>query len=89
MASTTHNKRPHLFADAIAAQNAGIETALRESIYRSVEMFERFGAFIARRRAASAAFRELSEMTDRELADLGIARVDIRAVVNGKAARHG
>lgn len=89
MTSTTHNKRLPPFTEVFAEQNAGIEAALRESVYRSVEMFERLGGFIARRRAASAAFRELSDMTDRELADLGIARADIRAVVSGKAAPRG
>lgn len=87
MATTTHNKRPHLFTEAIATQNAGIEAALRESIYRSARMFDRVRDAFARRRAANAAFRELSELNDRELADLGIGRGDIRAVVNGTYAR--
>ena len=39
--------------------------------------------FIANWRREREAVRELSRLTDRELADLGIARSDIRAVASG------
>lgn len=83
MASTTHNKRLFSFTDGFTVQNAGIEAALRETIYQASEMFERVRVAFVRRRVMSAAFRELSEMSDRELADIGIARNDIRAVAKG------
>ena len=40
---------------------------------------------IANWRREREAVRELSRLTDRELADLGIARADIRAVAEGAA----
>lgn len=89
MSSTTHNKRPFLLSNVIDTQNAGIEAALRESIYLAAHMFERVRAGIARRIATRAAYEELSQMSDRELADIGIARNKIRAVVTGKYARRG
>ena len=41
--------------------------------------------FIANWRREREAVRELSRLSDRELADLGIARSDIRAVAEGAA----
>lgn len=41
--------------------------------------------FIANWRREREAVRELSRLSDRELADLGIARADIRAVAEGAA----
>ena len=41
--------------------------------------------FIASWRREREAVRELSRLSDRELTDLGIARADIRAVVEGAA----
>ena len=41
--------------------------------------------FIATWRREREAVRELSRLTDRELADLGIARSDIRTVAEGAA----
>lgn len=89
MASTTQNKFGSPIADAIASQNVAIDLALRDSFNRTASMFDRIGAFFAERRSARLAYRELSELNDRELADLGIARSDIRRVVTGRKARHG
>lgn len=87
MASTTHNKHSSPVTDALAAQTAAIDAALNDSARRAANSFARIGTWFARRRATSQAFRELSELNDRELADLGIARADIPAVVNGTFKR--
>lgn len=87
MASTTHSNHTSPVTDALAAQTAAIDAALNDNARRAANMFAGIGAWYARRRAASAAFRELSELTDRELADLGIARADIPSVVKGKFVR--
>lgn len=71
-------------ANAIASQNAAIDAALRDNFNRTVAVFERLRSMFTAQRAARAAYRELSELNDRELADLGIARADIRSVVRGK-----
>lgn len=85
MATTSNSsKLGSPVADAIASQNAAIDAALRDNLNRTVAMFERLRAMFTERRAARSAYRELSELNDRELADLGIARSDIRSVVRGK-----
>ncbi|HET9148080.1 MAG TPA: DUF1127 domain-containing protein [Acetobacteraceae bacterium] len=70
-------------ADAISMQDAAINAALRESVTSASSFFaslaDAFGAYRERR----VAYRELSSLNDRELADLGISRADIRNVVNG------
>lgn len=71
-------------ADAIASQDAAIDAALRDSLNRTVALFDRVRSALAERRARRVAYRELSELNDRELADLGIARADIHNVVRGK-----
>ncbi len=82
--STNATKLGSPVADAIASQNAAIDAALRDNLNRTVAMFERVRAMFTEQRAARIAYRELSELNDRELADLGIARSDIRDVVRGK-----
>lgn len=85
MATTTHGKFGGLsMAGAIASQNAAIDAALRDNFNRTVAMFDRIRAAFAERRAARIAYRELSELNDRELADLGIVRSEIRDVVLGR-----
>ncbi len=71
-------------ADAIASQDAAIDAALRDNLNRTVALFERVRSAFVERRAQRAAYRELSELNDRELADLGVARSDIRNIVRGK-----
>lgn len=71
-------------ADAIASQDAAIDAALRDSLNRTMALFDRLRAGFAERRTRRVAYRELSELNDRELSDLGIARADIRNVVRGK-----
>jgi uncharacterized protein YjiS (DUF1127 family) len=39
------------------------------------------------RRLAAAARRDLAEMSDRELRDIGLDRADVRAVASGKSPR--
>jgi uncharacterized protein YjiS (DUF1127 family) len=82
--STKTTKLGSPVADAIASQNAAIDAALRDNFNRTVAMFERVRAMFTQQRATRQAYRELSELNDRELADLGIARSDIRNVVRGK-----
>jgi uncharacterized protein YjiS (DUF1127 family) len=82
--STNSTKIGSPVADAIASQNAAIDAALRDNLNRTVAMFERVRAVFTQQRAARVAFRELSQLNDRELADLGIGRSDIRNVVRGK-----
>ena len=43
--------------------------------------------FFARRQAYARALEELSSLTDRELADIGIARWDIKNVARREAAK--
>lgn len=71
-------------ADVIGSQNAAIDAALRDNFNRTVAMFERVRSMFKQQREVRSAYRELSELNDRELADLGIARADIRHVVRGK-----
>ncbi|MGC9269332.1 DUF1127 domain-containing protein [Acidiphilium sp.] len=79
-----HTKLGSPVADALASQNAAIDAALRDNFRRTVAMFERVREMFRQQRAARAAYRELSELSDRELADLGISRSDIRDVARGK-----
>ncbi|MDD2876864.1 MAG: DUF1127 domain-containing protein [Acidiphilium sp.] len=86
--TTNQTKLGSPIGDAIASRNAAIDAALRDNFNRTVAMFERVRSIFSQRRAARAAYRELSELNDRELADLGIARSDIRKVVRGKFPSH-
>lgn len=71
-------------ADAFAAQDIAIDAALRDSFRQAASMFDRVRAALAERKSRRVAYRELSELNDRELADLGIARSDIHDIVRGK-----
>jgi uncharacterized protein YjiS (DUF1127 family) len=71
----------------MAAHAAAIDAALTDSARRTANSFARVGAWFAERRAAREAYRELQSLSDRELADLGISRADIRSVVNGTYQR--
>lgn len=44
-------------------------------------------AWLEGRRRAAAARRDLAEMSDRELRDIGLDRADIRAVASGRSPR--
>jgi uncharacterized protein YjiS (DUF1127 family) len=84
MTTSTNNKLASPVANAIASQNAAIDAALRDNFNRTVAMFESVREYFGNLRNARTAYRELSQLNDRELADLGIARSDIRNVVRGK-----
>lgn len=45
------------------------------------------GDYLARSRQRARLIRELELQTDRELADMGIARADIRAIARGQFTR--
>ncbi|UNC13288.1 DUF1127 domain-containing protein [Acidiphilium multivorum] len=87
MSSTTHNKHSLPVANSMVAHAAAIDAALADSARRAANSFARVSAWFAERRAAREAYRELQSLSDRELADLGISRADIRAVVNGTYQR--
>ncbi|MDD2860809.1 MAG: DUF1127 domain-containing protein [Acidiphilium sp.] len=84
ISTSTSTKLASPVAHAIASQNAAIDAALRDNFNRTVAMFDRVRDYFVQLSTARAAFRELSQLNDRELADLGIARSDIRNVVRGK-----
>lgn len=74
---------------AITAQDAAINEALRDNFHRTAATFERIRASFATWNATRAATRELSQLNDRELADLGISRSDISSVVRGTYRNRG
>ena len=84
MATTT---KRHDFGSAIAnmigARDSAPNDVLREMMVHNANTFARMRDKLAARRARREAVRELADMSDRDLADLGIARADIRAVVDG------
>ena len=57
------------------------------SAHRMHGLVERIGAFFAARRQRAQILRELSELGDRDLHDLGINRGDFDAIVNGTYRR--
>ena len=84
MATTIQNRTLGTrFADAVSVQDAAINAALRESISGASSFFSTLAAAYAARRQRRSAFHELNQLNDRELADLGLARSDIRSVVSG------
>lgn len=87
MSISIHNRNLGVrLADAISMQDAAINAAMRESITSAGSFYASIvDAFVALRERSTAS-RELSALSDRELADLGIARADIRSVVNGNFA---
>lgn len=50
--------------------------------YRVVVFFEKLGQKIIERKARRDTFKALHALTDHELADIGIARGDIRSIAN-------
>lgn len=50
-------------------------------------LFAQFSASLARAQHRARVVRELSHHTDRQLADMGIARSDIRAIARGGIRR--
>lgn len=71
------------FTDAVSVQDAAINAALRESISGASSFFSTIAAAYMAHRQRRAAIHELNQLNDRELADLGISRTDIRSVVGG------
>jgi uncharacterized protein YjiS (DUF1127 family) len=82
--SVQHRSFGNRFADAVSIQDAAINAALRESISGASSFFSTLASAFKAQRERRAAFHELNNLNDRELADLGIARADIRAVLSGK-----
>lgn len=84
MATTT---KRHDFGSAIANMIGGQDTAindmLREVMIHNANTFARIRDRLAARRARREAYNELADMSDRDLADIGIARTDIPAVLDG------
>jgi len=79
-----HNDAGSSIANAISAQDTAIHVALRESARHAAAIFGRIGDWIEARRARRAITFELSQLDDRELADIGLTRSDIPAVARGK-----
>jgi uncharacterized protein YjiS (DUF1127 family) len=52
------------------------------SCYKVVVWFENLGQKLAERRTRRETFKTLHSLTDRELADIGISRGDIRSISN-------
>jgi uncharacterized protein YjiS (DUF1127 family) len=52
---------------------------------RVTDLSKQFRAAVARRRTYAQTYRELSGLTDRELADLGMHRSDIAAIARQAA----
>ncbi|SFR31421.1 protein of unknown function [Yoonia tamlensis] len=70
----------------MAYMNANIQTVAGNSVLRMIaNAFAAFKAAAAQRAVYRQVFTELENMTDRDLADIGIARGDITAVAT-KAA---
>jgi uncharacterized protein YjiS (DUF1127 family) len=57
------------------------------SIARPGSLRTRFAAWLAERRRRNRLARELFELTDRDLTDLGIGRADIPAIIRGTYRR--
>ena len=82
--SVQHRSLGNRLADAVAIQDTAINAALRESVSSAGSFFGTIAQGFAAYRERRAAFNELNNLNDRELADLGIARSDIRSVLSGK-----
>jgi uncharacterized protein YjiS (DUF1127 family) len=76
---TAYNAKPHQgFAGYDLPETNGVLNGVRR-------MSKSFAVWSAERRAYNEAVRELSALSDRDLADIGIARVDIQAVAREAA----
>lgn len=60
---------------------------LRAMEQRARAFARRFRVWLANRRAAASAYRDLNSMSDRELKDIGITRVDVERVAWGASNR--
>ncbi len=90
MATTIQNRNLGArLADAISMQDAAINAALRESVSGAGSFFSTIAAAYTAHRQRRVAVHELSQLNDRELADLGIARGDIRNIVSGRSNPRG
>ena len=70
-----------------AAALHGFAVLLRTSARKLNAAAQKLDAWLEARRLAAAAQRDLSEMSDRELRDIGLDRADIGAVVKGGSPR--
>lgn len=75
----TYHAKPHQgFAGYDLPEASGVLSGVRR-------LSKTFAVWSAERRAYNEAVRELSALSDRDLADIGIARVDIEAVAREAA----
>ncbi|WP_436639980.1 DUF1127 domain-containing protein [Microbaculum sp. FT89] len=76
-----------LRAEAIANMIIAAASGIGRLFSLIVRLGKRGVASLQRRREADRIVRELSRMTDRDLADIGLGRGDIMAVANGSFVR--
>ncbi len=90
MSITLNNRRRDAGAaitNAVAAQDEAISAAFRENARQAASLFERGRHLLAQFRARRSAALELSQLNDRELADIGLTRADIPGVASDDFAR--
>ena len=76
-----------LRAEAMADMMFGISGSVRSLFRAFVSIGKRTAESLERRRTVGRIFGELSRMTDRDLADIGLCRGDILAVSEGTYRR--
>jgi len=90
MSTTLNNRRRDAGAAitaAVAAQDEAIASAFRENARQAATLFARGRDLLTRFRARRSVALELSQLNDRELADIGLTRSDIPGVAQDDFAR--
>lgn len=77
-----------LRAEAMADVAHALFTGIARLFAPLVRLGKRTVSSLERRHAVDRIYRELSQMTDRDLADIGLNRSDIMAVAEGTYRRH-
>lgn len=77
----------HAIRHPEAAVLYGFAVLLRTGAHRVSTAAVKLDAWLEARRLAADAWRDLSEMSDRELRDIGLDRADVGAVVKGGSPR--
>jgi uncharacterized protein YjiS (DUF1127 family) len=81
---TGDTKTPYRSAAALLWLAAGMEAAARGACVAAKWL----DAWLERRRVASAALHDLGTMSERELLDIGLTRVDVHRVAWGASDRN-
>ncbi|HQT89238.1 MAG TPA: DUF1127 domain-containing protein [Acidiphilium sp.] len=90
MSTTLNNRRRDVGAaitSAVATQDEAIAAAFRENAHQAANLFERGRNLLAQFRARRSVMLELSQLNDRELADIGLTRGDIPGVASDDFGR--